>query len=173
VPTGTSFLVTNTGASTHTGIETYAELNINDLLFPDSHLGKISMYNSFAYINAVYTDGPYKGNQVEYAPHIIERTGINYWIKGFELNAQYSYESKSFGDATNAISDPSAETGIMPAYWLMDISASYKWLKYKASLGVNNVTDERYFTLRTSEYPGPGIIPAVGRMIYGGLSIAF
>jgi len=173
VPDGANFLVTNTGASTHTGIETYGELNITDLFFHSAKIGKLSVYNSFAYINAVYTEGIYKGNQVEYAPHLIERTGINYWIKGFEFNAQYSYESKAFGDATNVVSDPSAEIGILPSYWVMDASASYKWSKYKASLGVNNITDEKYFTLRTSEYPGPGIIPSVGRMIYCGLSVVF
>jgi Fe(3+) dicitrate transport protein len=173
VPSASGFLVTNTGASTHTGIETYGELNLNDLFFPRAHAGKLSIYNSFAYINAVYTAGAYNGNQVEYAPHVIERTGINYGIKGFECNAQYSYQSKSFGDASNAISDVSAETGIIPSYWILDFSASYKWSNYKASVGINNITDEKYFTLRTSEYPGPGIIPSTGRMIYAGLSLTF
>ena len=167
------FIVTNTGASEHTGIETYGELNINNLFFPHAHAGKLSIYNSLAYVNAVYTEGAYKGNQVEYAPHVIDRVGINYWIKGFDINAQYSFESKSYGDASNAISSPSAETGILPSYWLLDVSSSYKWSRYKVSLGVNNVTDEKYFTLRTSEYPGPGIIPSIGRMIYGGLSMTF
>ncbi len=173
VASGSGFLVTNTGASTHTGLETYAELNISDLLFPMAHAGRLSVYNSFAYVNAVYTAGAYKGNQVEYAPHNIDRVGLSYWIKGFDFNAQYSYESKSFGDATNAISDPSAEIGLLPSYWLLDISAAYKWHKYKISCGVNNLTDEKYFTLRTSEYPGPGIIPATGRSIYVGLGAQF
>ncbi len=173
VPAGSNFLVTNTGASLHTGIESYAELNINDLLYPNAHAGKLSIYNSFAYVNAVYTEGAYKGNEVEYAPHIIERAGVNYWIKGFEFNAQYSYQTKSYGDASNTISSLSAETGILPAYWITDVSASYKWSKYKASFGINNVTNEKYFTLRTSEYPGPGIIPSIGQMIYCGLSVVF
>jgi Fe(3+) dicitrate transport protein len=173
VANGNQFLVTNTGASTHTGIETYAEVNINNLFFSHAHVGKISVYNSFAYVNAVYTAGAYTGNQVEYAPHAIERIGINYWIKGFDFNMQYSYESKSYGDATNTISDPSAEIGLLPSYWLLDMSASYKWKNYKVSLGVNNLSDEKYFTLRTSEYPGPGIIPSAGRMVYGGISVVF
>ncbi len=175
IPVGSKFLVTNTGAGRHTGIESYGEVNINDLFYPAAHAGKLSLYNSFAYINAVYTDsvaGVKKGNQVEYAPHVIERAGINYWINGFECNVQYTYQSKSYGDATNATSSASAETGIIPSYWLLDISTSYKWHKYKVSLGVNNVTNQQYFTLRTSEYPGPGIIPSIGRMIYGGLSVS-
>jgi Fe(3+) dicitrate transport protein len=173
VAKGNEFIVTNTGASVHTGVETYGELNINSLFFPGAHAGKLSVYNSFAYVNAEYTDGPYKGNQVEYAPHIIDRVGLNYWIKGFDVNIQYSYESSSYGDASNAVSSVSAETGVLPSYWLLDLSSSYKWSRYKVSFGVNNLADEKYFTLRTSEYPGPGIIPAVGRMIYGGFSVAF
>ena len=170
---GNSYLVTNTGASTHTGIETYGELNISEIICPDTKAGKLSVYNSLAYINAVYTAGDYKGNQVEYAPHIIERAGINYQIKGFDINAQYSFQSQSYGDAANTKTDVSAETGILPSYQLLDISAAYKWKKYKVSFGVNNVSNEKYFTLRTSEYPGPGIIPATGRMIYGGISVTF
>ena len=173
IATANGFLVTNTGASTHTGVETYAELNISDLFFPRAHAGKLSVYNSFAYVNAVYTAGEYKGNQVEYAPHNIDRVGLNYWIKGFDFNVQYSYESKSFGDASNAVSDPSAEIGVLPSYWLLDLSASYKWTRYKISLGVNNLSDEKYFTLRTSEYPGPGIIPASGRSLYVGFAARF
>jgi Fe(3+) dicitrate transport protein len=173
VANGNGFLVTNTGASTHTGLETYAELNISDLLFPHLHAGRLSVYNSYAYVNAVYTAGAYKGNQVEYAPHNIDRVGLSYWIKGFDFNAQYSYESRSFGDAANAISNPSAEIGILPSYWLLDVSAAYKWYNYKISCGMNNLSDEKYFTLRTSEYPGPGIIPATGRSIYVGFGARF
>ena len=173
VARGSEFVVTNTGASLHTGVETYGELNVNNLFFPHAHVGKLSIYNSFAYVDAVYTQGDYKGNQVEYAPHVIDRVGVNYWMKGFDFNMQYSYESKSFGDASNALSSVSAETGIMPSYWLLDFSTAYKWSRYKVSMGVNNLANEKYFTLRTSEYPGPGIIPSVGRMIYGGLSVTF
>ncbi len=173
VAKGNHYLVTNTGASTHTGVETYAELNISEVLSPDTRPGKLSVYNSFAYINAVYTGGMYKGNQVEYAPHVIERTGINYSLKGFDLNAQYSFQTKAYGDAANKKTDVSAQTGILPSYHLLDISTAWKWSKYKISLGVNNVTNEKYFTLRTSEYPGPGIIPSNGRSVYVGLAATF
>jgi Fe(3+) dicitrate transport protein len=31
---------------------------------------------------------------------------------------------------------------------------------------VNNLADKHYFTRRTDEYPGPGIIPSPGRSVY-------
>ena len=32
--------------------------------------------------------------------------------------------------------------------------------------GVNNLADRRYFTRRTDEYPGPGILPSSRRSVY-------
>ena len=40
----------------------------------------------------------------------------------------------------------------------MDWSSTLKVKNYHIKFGINNVTDARYFTLRTVEYPGPGII---------------
>jgi hypothetical protein len=34
-------------------------------------------------------------------------------------------------------------------------------------------TNAKYFTTRTDEYPGPGIIPAIGRSIYVGFGAKF
>ncbi len=165
---------TNTGNSEHKGLETYVELNILGGLIPTKRFGKLSIYNSYAYVDARYVSGDYSGNQVEYAPKQIERVGLNYRISRFSCNLQYSFTASSFGDAANVNYSPDALAGIIPAYHLIDFSASYrlkKGIEFKA--GVNNMTDEKYFTLRTTEYPGPGIIPSVGRMFYAGVSANF
>lgn len=165
---------TNTGNSEHQGVESYVELNILDGLIPISKLGKLSVYNSYAYIDARYVAGDYAGNSVEYAPKNIERVGLNYKKNNFSVNIQYSYTSSSFGDASNAKYANDALSGIIPSYQLIDVSSSYKIKqKYQLKLGVNNLTDEKYFTLRTTEYPGPGIIPSIGRMVYAGISATF
>ncbi len=39
--------------------------------------------------------------------------------------------------------------------------------------GINNLTDERYFTRRAGGYPGPGILPADGRTFYVSAGIKF
>lgn len=164
---------TNTGSAEHKGVEAYLELNITNGLIPTAKLGRLSIYNSFAYVNARYVTGEFSGNEVEYAPKIINRTGLNYNIKNFSINAQYSYNSGSFGDAGNAVFSADGLIGKIPSYSLIDVSASYKIKRYKFSLGVNNLGDKKYFTLRTGEYPGPGIIPSTGRMIYCGISASF
>lgn len=68
---------------------------------------------------------------------------------------------------------PNAEVGIIPAYHVVDWSSSYKYKKYALSFGVSNLLNEKYFNLRTTEYPGPGIIPAPGINFYVGLSATF
>jgi Fe(3+) dicitrate transport protein len=123
-------------------------------------------------VDAKYTKGEYKGNYVEYAPKTIERVGMNYYYKGFAVNAQYSYHGKSFGDAGNTVFSEDALVGEIPAYNIVDLSASYRWSQYKLSFGINNLTNNKYFTLRTDEYPGPGIIPASARMFYGGFTLS-
>ncbi|MFL5762872.1 MAG: TonB-dependent receptor family protein [Bacteroidia bacterium] len=165
---------TNTGSSEHKGVESYVEINVLDGLIPVSSLGRLSVYNSFAYVDARYITGDFARNKVEYAPENIERVGLNYRRKNFSANIQYSYVSSSFGDPSNAVFAADALSGVIPAYQLIDISGSYKIKqKYQLKLGVNNLTDEHYFTLRTTEYPGPGIIPSIGRMIYAGISATF
>lgn len=165
---------TNTGNSEHNGVETYIEMNILDGLFASKRFGKLSVYNSYAYIDAKYTSGEFKDKQIEYAPKNIERIGLNYKLYGFSMNVQYSYTSSSFADASNALFSSHALSGKIPSYQLIDISSSYsiqKSLQFK--LGVNNLVNENYFTLRTTEYPGPGIIPSLGRTFYCGISATF
>lgn len=165
---------TNTGSSEHKGVETYVEMNILDGLISTSKFGRLSIYNSFAYVNARYVSGEFACNGVEYAPKTIERVGLNYKLRDFSFNVQYSRTASSFGDASNAIFAPDALSGTIPAYQLIDISSSYRFKKkYQLKFGVNNLTNEKYFTLRTTEYPGPGIIPSIGRMVYAGLSATF
>jgi Fe(3+) dicitrate transport protein len=171
--TTTYLFRTNVGSAEHKGVETYVELNILDGLVKTDRLGKLSVYNSFAYVNAVYITGEFAGKFVEYAPKYIERCGINYSIKKFSFNAQYSYNSVAFGDASNTKYASDGLIGLIPSYSLIDVSASCKIKSYQFKVGVNNLTDAKYFTLRTGEYPGPGIIPSIGRMIYAGISGTF
>ncbi len=171
--TQTYLFETNTGSDVHKGVEAYLEVNILDGLLNQNDLGKLSIYNSFAYTDARYIAGQYSGKQVEYAPNYINRTGINYGFEGFSFNAQFSYNSASYGDASNTKFSPDGLIGIIPSYSIIDMSCSYNFNSCKFSFGINNLTDAKYFTMRTDEYPGPGIIPSIGRMVYAGLSEKF
>ena len=62
----------------------------------------------------------------------------------------------------------------MPAYTIWDWSGTLPVApRYEFTFGVNNLFDARYFTKRTGEYPGPGILPGIGRNVYAGLRARF
>lgn len=168
--TSTYQFETNTGADDHKGVESYVELNVLGGLIPDNRYGRLGIYNSLAYTDARYVSGKYNGNDVPYAPKYTERFGLDYSFGGFSMNAQYSYTASCYSDPADTKFSPDGLVGTIPLYSVIDISAAYKFLKYEFRFGVNNLTNASYFTMRTDEYPGPGIIPSVGRMFYIGLS---
>jgi Fe(3+) dicitrate transport protein len=170
--TGTPYtLRTNIAKSVHKGIESYVELNITRGLKISKEVGDISIYNSFAYTNARYTEGEFKGNKVEYAPEIINRLGLTYAKKWLSASVQLSDQSEAFADAANTVRSSNPLVGRIPGYQVMDFSSTFSFNKIKLRAGINNITDKKYFTQRTDEYPGPGIIPSIGRTGYIGIGI--
>ncbi|GEO10755.1 TonB-dependent receptor family protein [Segetibacter aerophilus] len=162
---------TNIAKSIHKGIESYIEVNITRGLKINKLLGDISVYNSFAYTDAHYTKGEFKGNKVEYAPEVINRIGLSYSKKWLSASIQLSNQSSAFADAANTIRSSNPIVGKIPGYTVVDLSSTFTWRKLKLKAGVNNIADKRYFTQRTDEYPGPGIISSIGRSFYTGIGL--
>jgi Fe(3+) dicitrate transport protein len=165
-------LRTNVANSVHQGLESYIEFNLLKYLNQNSKKG-LSIFNSLALIDAKYTSGEFKGNRVEASTKYINRIGLSYSDKKLSGTVQMSNVGDAFGDATNVriSSDPVA--GHIPAYTVFDASASYRIKNYSLKAGMNNIADRKYFTVRTDEYPGPGIIPSIGRSFYIGISANF
>ena len=163
---------TNIANSVHQGFESYVEFNILKCINTASKYG-ISIFNSYAYIDATYTTGEFVGKRVEAAAKTIERVGLIINDKYFSITCQYNYVGDAFGDASNIKASPDPVAGYIPAYSVIDCSASYKYKNYAIKLGGNNLADKAYFTRRTDEYPGPGIIPSIGRSWYVGFSAKF
>lgn len=172
---------TNLGRSVSQGFEGYVEFDPITAFFKKSKIGYVSIFASVAYIDATYrnfkttsvvngqvVEGNLSGKRVENAPRKINRFGITYNKKGFSITWQMSDIGKAYADASNTeVANAAATTGVIPAYIVQDLSASFKFLKhYNVKAGVNNLTDERYFTRRAGGYPGPGILPADGRTFY-------
>lgn len=162
---------TNIARSVHKGIESYLELNITRALKLNKQLGNLSIFNSFAYTHARYTRGAFKGNRVEYAPDMINRIGLNYSRNCLSVSLQFSHQTDAYGDAANTIRSANPIVGKIPGYGLADFSTTFHFKKRKIKAGVSNLTDKRYFTQRSDEYPGPGIISSVGRSFYTSLGI--
>lgn len=172
---------TNLGTSVSQGVEAFVEFDPITALVGSSSVGYIHLFASIAHINAEYQDfqrtsvsngeivtSNLAGNRVENAPRKINRYGVTYRLKDFSMTWQLSDIGETFSDATNSILPNAAATsGLIPAYSVQDLSASYTYKKkYSLKTGVNNLTDAAYFTRRAGGYPGPGIMPADGRTFY-------
>jgi len=163
-----AFETRNIGDARHYGIESYVELDV-------LKAGKfdLSLFNTFSWVNAHYVSGPDQGNEVEYAPPIIERLGPTLSYGPVSTTFTWNYTARSFGDASNATLDPQdAAVGLIPAYRVYDWGARVAvGPRVLLKCGVNNITNAHYFTDRAIEYPGPGIIPADGRTAYAGVTL--
>jgi Fe(3+) dicitrate transport protein len=179
---------TNLGRSVSQGFEGYIEFDPVTALFQSSQYGYLHLFASLALVDATYRDFEVTsvsngevtrrnlaGNQVENAPKRINRYGATYSLGKFSMTWQLSDIGEAFSDASNTIEPNAAATvGLIPAYQVQDLSASWKvWKQHSLKAGVNNLTDERYFTRRAGGYPGPGIMPADGRTFYLTLGLKF
>jgi len=164
----------NIGNSVHRGAEAYIELDPLARV-GDSAKTALDVFTSLAYIDARYVTGPFKGNRVEQAPRVLARVGLTYGVGPVSSTLQISHTSSSFGDANNnMLPVDDAVAGFVPAYTVLDWSGAARLGgRIELTFGVNNLANTRYFTKRTGEYPGPGILPGMGRRIYLGLERAF
>ncbi len=155
------------------GIESFAEVDLLSL-FDSSRDAQLSLFTNLAVIDATYTNSDengIEGNEVELVPPFNLKTGLTFSKAGFEASYQYTYVAEHLSDASNARRTPTAIEGIIPAYQVMDLSAKYQFNRFNLEAGVNNLTNEKYFTRRATGYPGPGIIPAKVRNFYIALGI--
>jgi len=166
---------TNIADARNLGIETLVEIELSEKL-NSKKISSVKVFANSSFINAKYTSSEitaFDGKRVELAPQWTLRSGVHSTIGAFGFSGLYSASGKQFSDATNAIQTPNGAEGIIPAYSVVDMSASYarKWLKLE--FNVNNVTNAEYFTRRAAGYPGPGILPSDGRAIYVTAQVKF
>jgi Fe(3+) dicitrate transport protein len=172
-PDGSFSETANIGNSVHRGAEVYVELD-PIARQSQSRNANFDIFTSLAYVDARYVSGRFRGNRVEQAPRVLARVGLTGSIAGFTSTLQTSYTSSSFGDANNsALPIDDAVAGIVPSYAILDWSGAARLgNRVKLTFGVNNIANARYFTKRTGEYPGPGILAGMGRRAYLGLHAA-
>ncbi len=173
----TFILRTNIGDSRTNGLEMYVDYKI-----AQSNIYRFSIFSSTSYMDGKYLSGTLRsgdknidltGNVLETVPTWISRNGLQMAYKQFAAILQYSYVSDSFSDPFNTTTPtPDGARGIVPAYQLWDFNMSYRlnstWM---LRLGVNNFTNEQYFTKRPVGYPGAGVWNSDGRSIVATVSV--
>ncbi|WP_397303608.1 TonB-dependent receptor domain-containing protein [Nonlabens ulvanivorans] len=164
----------NVGDAVIYGLESLVDLNLQKLLIKNRAY-KFNLFFNTSLVSSEYTNSDangIEGNKVEFIPELNFKTGFQLGYKNFMSSIQYSYLSQQFTDATNATDgNLSGVIGAIPAYDVLDFSASYKYNRFKLEAGINNVLDNSYFTRRATGYPGPGIITSPNRNYYITLEI--
>ena len=162
---------TNVGNSSTNGLEVYAEIKSFK-----SHKNELSFFTATSFFEGYYLKGnvvvngenkSIEGNRLETLPRWISRNGIRFQHKILSATLQYSYVADSFSDAMNTQTpSPDGAKGTVPAYSIMDLNLSLRFSDhYILKLGINNLTNENYFTKRPTGYPGFGIWNSDGRSI--------
>jgi Fe(3+) dicitrate transport protein len=168
---------TNIGDAMNLGIEAFGELDIIGI-FKDSAKHNLNIFLNAAYIDARYIrskEPNFVGKKVEYVSPVVIKSGLKWKWSKMTTQIQISYNSPQFSDATNAI-EPSGDAviGQVPAYTVVDLSSKYQINKqFQVELGVNNLTNQSYYTRRATAYPGPGILPSDGITAYFTLQYKF
>ncbi len=167
-------LTTNVGKTRSTGVEAYLEADLLAAAHVSEKAGNLVLFVSTGYTNAVYIKSAYSqvvGKLLEFAPQVTLRGGITYRYKAFSTTLQAAFTGQQYTDASNAAFTPTGVNGIIPAYYVMDLSAKYSVKCLQLMAGINNLTNNIYFTRRATSYPGPGIIPAEPLTFYVTLGI--
>ncbi len=157
---------TNIGDAQNYGVESFVEIDWIRLISGKSKW-QLKTFLNASYIDANYItslEPNYIGNKVEYVSSYMARTGLTLGKNRWEVKFQFNYNSEQFSDASNAV-DPSGDAviGLVPSYYVFDFSGKYTFKKhFQIEFGVNNFTNEKYFTRRATGYPGPGILPSDG-----------
>ena len=165
---------TNAGNARTRGVEAYLEIHLLNLKGEHSN-SDLSVFSSYAYNDAKYLSGTsgnvnLTGKTLEEAPQYVSRSGINYTVKNISGTFYYSAVGGLWSDANNTpASAKNPGVGYVPSYNVLDFAMSYKFLdNYNLKIGINNLTDKKYFTRRTETlvYLGKGVLPGDGRSIY-------
>lgn len=170
---------TNIADAAIVGVETYIEGDVLRLISGEEKKSSLTAFLNFALINSRYLSNEeegIEGNEVELVPPINIKSGMTYRLRSFGVSFLYTYVTEHFSDASNTDSTPPVPTaveGIIPTYFVMDLSVDYKYRFMNFEAGINNISDESYFTRRAAGYPGPGIIPANPRNFYVGVGVKF
>ena len=165
---------TNIADSRNIGLETFAEMDLYKLFSGRNENIRISIFGNLSLIDARYLNSKeksYENKKVEFVPHSILRTGLTLGYKNLKMTYQFAKTADQYTDASNAEYSSNAITGLIPSYYISDLAINYQYKRVSVSTGINNLTNNMYFTRRADGYPGPGIIPSDGRSFYITLGI--
>ncbi len=171
---------TNIGSARIHGAELFLEVDLFGA-FNKKTDHRLTWFINGSINNGTYTEindralvGVRSGNRLEDLPEYNIKSGISYGFKEFSTSIQSTWVGRQFSDAANTETAFKGVFGIVPSYNVLDLSMQYDLSgSVRISFTANNLLDNYYFTRRAPAYPGPGIIPALGRVWNTTLSMKF
>lgn len=157
----------NADGSYHRGIEAEMELG---------QWKGISFFANGTLQKATFTTGADSGKFLPNAPQQMAALGIRYKFpfenQSLIINVFNNYVGKQYSDSKNT-EEGSADgkLGAVPAYNVMNATINYSRKHWGVYVNVNNLLDEKYFTLRWASWNG--IIPSPGRNFMVGAQFKF
>ncbi|RQO37141.1 TonB-dependent siderophore receptor [Herminiimonas sp. KBW02] len=149
VGSGTSLSYYNLGKTTHNGVETAFDYTF-DRTGPFAGL---NAYINYTYTRATLESGITAGNDVPFYARNTDTVGVRYNVGNWGLNLSSTHQSKQFADEKNTVAESAdGSNGVIPGFRLWNAQVNWKVPKQKGLeilAGVNNLTDERYFTRTT------------------------
>lgn len=173
---GTGFV--NGGRTIHTGIEAGLKFDVGRLI--NSSFGIMlstnatishSEYNADRFVTLNSERINIRGNKLPYSPNQYITSGIDLSSPlGFGLNISGTYIGEQFTDELNTTeASASGETGLMPSYFVLDITGRYEIEQINSAfyVSVKNLLDERFIASRRPQ----GIKVGLDRIITAGIEL--
>lgn len=157
----------NVGGSYHRGIE--AELELGPW-------NEITLFANATLQKATFTTGTDNGKILPNAPQQLVAAGIRYKIplknQNLIINVFNNYVGKQYSDSKNTEEQSEdGKIGPIPAYNVINATINYNRKHWGIYLNINNLLNEKYFTLRWASWNG--IIPAPKRNFLIGAQVKF
>ena len=152
---GASNYYLNLGETRHQGVET----SLSYAFDKAGLLSGLSAYATLTYTKATLRQGQFAGNDVPFYSRWTDALGLRYALGAawdFELST--THQSNQYADDANTQAENAAGTlGVIPGYRLWNLQARWKMPSkpgVEVATGVNNLTDERYFSRTTDTNAG-------------------
>lgn len=174
---GTGVGLVNGGETIHQGVEGAITLDISQLLGWTKT--SFAINSNVTYVDAHFEGDRQQGgellsgNVTPYAPNLLVNAAITLeTYSGFGLRLGSNYVGKQYTDELNtATATPDGRTGLISAYHTVDANVFYQIKPWKTtfSIGIKNITDERYIVSRRPQ----GIRLGLPRLLTFGAELTF
>lgn len=168
---GSSNYFLNLGETRHEGVEASV-----DYAFDRSGpLAGFSTYATLTSTRAKLRSGSFAGNDVPFYSRHTDTIGARYAIGDWSFNLSSTHQSKQYADEANTVAENAAGTvGVIPGFRVWNAQARWKMpgkRGVEVAVGVNNLTDKRYFTRTTDTNAGklvgaPRTVYVQGRVMF-------